>query len=416
MRAVDPAARVRAALRQHAPVLSGAAAWHVLGAGKASVSMLRAAFESVETTPASALCIAPWGVSGLPDGVHLCVGGHPVPSAGSVDAGARALALAEACGERDLLLVLLSGGASALMAAPASGIALGDKQGTTAQLLQRGADIRALNVVRKHLSRIKGGRLAAASRARTLCLVVSDVVGDDLSIIASGPTVPDPSTFADALDVLDRFGGRRLYPPAVVRHLAHGAATGEEELPKPGDSRLARVTTYVLAGRVDALRGAAAAAADLGYRVCVHDPAVTGEARDAAIAHAGVVRAALCGEPSPVCVVSAGETTVTVRGGGRGGRNQEFAVASLPWLADIGRPVVLVSAGTDGIDGPTDAAGAVADDTSAVRAAAAGLSAEATLRDNDAYTFFAALGDLLITGPSGTNVGDIQTVVVGPAP
>jgi hydroxypyruvate reductase len=414
---VDADACVRSALRDLAPTLAAVRRWHVLAAGKAAGPMLRAALDSMPAPPAAAVCVVPHVVTGLPAWVEVCLGGHPVPTPGSVAAGERALALAADCGEDDHFLVLLSGGASALLAAPTGSITLADKQATTQQLLRAGADIHAVNTVRKHLSRTKGGRLAASCRAATPCLAISDVVGDDPSVIGSGPTVADPTTFADALAVIDRHGGTSAYPGAVVEWLQAGLRTGHGESPKPGAASLERVRTKVVASRLEALRGAAAEAARLGYAVTTLQDAIVGEARTAAATHGALVSGVVAGGPrGPLCVVSTGETTVTVTGDGLGGRNQEFALASLPWLNGLDRDAVIVSVGTDGIDGPTDAAGAVADSTTTGRAAAAGVPAADTfLAANDAYHFFDRLGDLVITGPSGTNVGDVQVVMVGAA-
>ena len=358
--------------------------------------------------------------SGLVVGVESCpmppplegvAGNHPIPSQASEDAGRRALAIARAVGPDEELLVLLSGGASALMAAPAEGITLDSKSQTTDTLLRAGADIHALNTVRKHVSRIKGGWLAACSPGRCRTLAVSDVVGDDLSVIASGPTVPDHTTFADALDVLRRFGGVDAFPPPVVSHLTQGAAGRRPETPKPGDPRLARAESTVIGGRRDAMIGAADFARARGYGVVVLDAPVVGEAREAARSHLQEVATRARSAGRPLCVVSSGETTVRVSGSGRGGRNQEFALAAADLLLPLGTAVG-ASIGTDGIDGPTDAAGAVADSTTLTRARAAGLQPSHFLRDNDAYSFFAALGDLIQTGPTGTNVGDLQIFLV----
>jgi hydroxypyruvate reductase len=300
-----------------------------------------------------------------------------------------------------------------MMAAPAAGVSLADKQQTTARLLRAGADIQALNTVRKHLSAIKGGWLAAAARGLTRTLAVSDVVGDDLSVIASGPTVPDASTFAEALDVLRRFGGPEGYPSSVVARLAAGTRGEVAETPKPGDERLSRASASVIGSRRNAMDGAAAEAQSRGYTILRIDEPVVGEARTAALSHLRTVRARARGIARPACIVSSGETTVRVAGHGTGGRNQEFALAAADALASVGAPAALGSAGTDGIDGPTDAAGAIADTTTLDRARAAGLRDPVHyLDDNDAYAFFAALGDLILTGPTGTNVGDLQVILV----
>ena len=348
----------------------------------------------------------------IPDPFVVLAGGHPLPDAGSEQAARRAIALAESTSRDDTLLVLISGGASALMALPADGVTLADKRDATQQLLRAGADIYALNTVRKHLSAIKGGWLAARAAAPCDTLVISDVVGDDLSVIASGPTVADASTFDDALALVRRYGGEDAYPPGVVARLRRGAAGAAAETPKPGDPRLARSRTTVIGSRRDAMAGAAAHAASLGYRVVRIDDAVIGDARSVAVSH---VRAALARAEDvarPACIVSSGETTVHVTGRGRGGRNQEFALAGAAPLAHVAAGAVLASAGTDGVDGPTDAAGGIADSTTLARARAAGVSPERALSDNDAYTALDTLNDLIRTGPTGTNVGDLQVILL----
>jgi glycerate 2-kinase len=338
--------------------------------------------------------------------------GHPMPTSESEAAGRAALAAAAALGPDDYLLVLLSGGASALMAVPAEGLTLDDKRETTAQLLRSGADIHALNTVRKHLSAIKGGRLAIATRARCDVLVISDVVDDDLSVIASGPTVPDGSRFAEALEIVHRFGGEAAFPHRVVSHLAAGAAGTLAETPKPGDPRFERVRTTIIGSRWDAMKGAAAEATARGYQVVLIDEAVVGEARQSAASHLRNALAMAERVRRPACVVSTGETTVQVRGGGTGGRNQEFTLAAAELLNQAGRSCAIASVGTDGVDGPTDAAGAYADATTIDRALAQGLPPDQYLAENDSYTFFHALDDLIHTGPTGTNVGDLQVILL----
>jgi hydroxypyruvate reductase len=357
------------------------------------------------------LVIASEAVS-VPAAFGLIVGGHPLPTAASEAGGRKALALAESTTADDTLLVLISGGASALMALPADGVSLDDKRATTQRLLRAGADIYALNTVRKHLSAIKGGWLAARAPRACHTLVISDVVGDDLSVIASGPTVADASTFADALALLRRFGGEDAYPGPVVARLRAGAAGTVPETPKPGDARLASSTTTIIGSRRDAMAGAATEAASLGFHVARMDDPVVGEARTTAVAHLRAVIARAAGAARPACIVSSGETTVHVTGHGRGGRNQEFALAAAEPLAQASGGALIASVGTDGIDGPTDAAGAIADATTISRARAAGLSPDRALSDNNAYAFFDALGDLIHTGPTGTNVGDLQVILL----
>jgi glycerate 2-kinase len=339
--------------------------------------------------------------------------GHPFPDERSVKAAGTALEIARGTADRDLLVVLLSGGASALMALPAANLTLADKQQTVRLLLAAGADITELNTVRKHLSAIKGGRLASTAGATTMTLAVSDVIGDDLSVIGSGPTVPDPSTFEMALDVLDRRGGRGAYPAAAVDLLQRGAGGEVPETPTAGDLRLARSTARVIGGNGAAIAAARAKAEAIGYHVHVVDRPVTGDARAAARAHLGVVATAAATLPRPLCVLSAGETTVHVKGSGKGGRNQEFALELASPLAALGGCVAAASVGTDGIDGPTDAAGAIVDAMTMARAGACGLAAPARyLDDNNSYAFFAVLDDLIRIGPTNTNVGDLQIVLI----
>lgn len=340
----------------------------------------------------------------------VVIASHPTPTPASEEAGRRALALARSTRGDERLLVLLSGGASSLIAAPAEGVTLADKARATDMLLTRGADIYSLNAVRKHLSAVKGGWLAAAAAAPTTALAISDVVGDDLSVIGSGPTVPDPTTFAEALAVLRAHGGVDTYPPAVVARLSRGARGEIHETPKPGDPRLARSDARVIGGRHDAMRGAAGEARTRGYVVHVTDEPVVGEARKAA--RQRIAKAAGVAHDDRVCLISSGETTVQVAGTGRGGRNQEFALAAADLVESLPRPVALASVGTDGVDGPTDAAGALVDSSTVARATRAGLSPASFLENNDAFAFFGALGDLIHTGPTGTNVGDLQVILL----
>jgi glycerate-2-kinase len=372
--------------------------------------MAAAAHDALADRLHAGVIVSPDAV-GIPAPWRTIVAEHPRPGDGSIAAGHAALALAAATQPVDLLLVLLSGGASSLMAAPAPGLTLDDKRRATTLLLRGGADIHALNTVRKHISAVKGGRLAAAAAARCLTLVISDVVGDDPSVIASGPTVPDASTFEDALRVLDDCGGRAAFPPPLVAHLERGVRGQVEETPKPGDPRLSRAEVRVIGSRPMAMAGAANEARRRGYHTVIIDEPVVGEARDAA---PQLFRCALAlAAAGPCCIVAGGETTVTVAGTGVGGRNQECALALVELMAGLGRPAAFASAGTDGIDGPTDAAGAIATSTTWARGRDAGLEPAAFLAANNSYEFFAALGDLVKTGPTGTNVGDLQVFLLG---
>ena len=412
MRAADAGRLVRAALVDASLVerLKAASRVHVVAVGKAAGPMLNAFAEALSSLhdprPHFLVGIGPARPDALPPRAEWFDSAHPVPDERSVRAARRALDVAAATAPKDLLVVLLSGGASALMALPGEGIALEDKQQTVRQLLKGGATIDELNAVRKHLSAIKGGRLAAATKGHVVTLAISDVVGDDLSVIGSGPTVPDPSTFADALAVLDRRGGRNIYPSAVVTLLERGRRGEIDETPKPDDPRIARSIAHIIGGRMTAVAGAVEKARSRGYHVHVIERPIVGEAREAARAFAEDAGRAAATLPRPACIVGAGETTVVVKGNGLGGRNQEFA------LAMISSGLVFGSIGTDGIDGPTDAAGAVVDPTTAERAAALGLDPQTFLSNNDSYHFFSALDDLLRTGPTGTNVGDVQAALV----
>jgi glycerate-2-kinase len=336
---------------------------------------------------------------------------HPVPDQRSVAAATAAMEIARGATRSDMLLVLMSGGASAMMALPADGLSLDDKKRTSETLLRQGAEVHALNAVRKHLSAIKGGQLAAASGGSVLTLAISDVVGNEPTAIGSGPTVADPTTFNHALDALRQFGGTDAYPVVVIDRLTRGSHREIPETPKPGDPRLARSTTRVIGSSATGVDGARRAAEALGYAVHVYPQPVTGNARDAG---AALVRtaSALPRSDSPVCLLAAGETTVQVSGRGLGGRNQECALGMARGLNAWDGAAVGASVGTDGADGPTDAGGAVVDSTTIARASAAGLDPpEQYLANNDSYRFFDRLGDLVRTGPTGTNVGDIQVIL-----
>jgi hydroxypyruvate reductase len=386
---------------------------HVLSVGKASAQMAAAVTGAPSVAVAEGLVIGPAPQPALKNGLVFVEGSPPVPDERSVEAGRRSLAFARALSADDRLLVLLSGGASSLMAVPGVGLTLADKRETTRRLLLAGADIDALNTVRKHLSGVKGGHLAAVTAASVLTLAVSDVTGDDLSLIGSGPTVPDPSTFHDALSLLARVGGIGAFPPAVVSRLQAGVRGDLPETPKPGDPRLARQVARVIGSRATAAAGAASMAASLGYRTVVRAEPVVGLAREAGPRFVADAASELGAVVAPTCVIATGETTVRVVGSGRGGRNQEVALSAAAHLSRLDAPAALLSGGTDGIDGPTDAAGAICDVTTTNRAMYAGLKApDEYLADNDAYHFFEALGDLVITGPTGTNVGDIAILLV----
>ncbi len=383
----------------------------VLGAGKASAEMARVV-EQHWQGPIGGLVVTRYGHAAPCQRIEIVEAAHPVPDAAGRDAAGRILELAKSAGPDDLVLCLISGGGSALLALPAEGLTLEDKQAVNKALLASGADIHQMNVVRKHLSAIKGGRLAAAAYpARVVSLLISDVPGDQPSSIASGPTVPDPSTFADALAILARFG---IEPPAAVKaHLERGA----EETPKPGDPRLADNVTTIVARPQASLEAAAEVARRSGVTPLILGDSLEGEAREVGRVMAGIARqVATHGQPLPTpCVLlSGGETTVTVRAkGGRGGRNTEFLLGLADQLHGLAGTWA-IAGDTDGIDGSEENAGAVVTPDTLERARAAGLKAAEHLARNDAWSFFAGLDDLVTTGPTLTNVNDFRAVLVLP--
>ncbi|MDR7437269.1 MAG: glycerate kinase [Armatimonadota bacterium] len=424
IRAVDPEVAVSRTVTRRGPILRVGRRRYdlrrvrhvfVVGAGKACAPMAAACERVLGDRLTAGLVVVKYGY-GMPlRRVEVIEAGHPLPDQAGARGAGRILDLVSGAEEPDLVLCLISGGGSALLPAPADGITLEEKMAVTDLLLRSGATIREINAVRKHLSRIKGGRLArAAAPARVVGVVLSDVPGDPLDAIASGPITPDPTTFHDALAVLQRYGLLDRVPPSVRLHLERGAAGQEPDTPKPGDPLFARVQVEVV-GNIDrAVDAAAARAARLGFRPLVLTTRLEGEAREAARVVCSIVRTVR--ERSrpirpPACLLAGGETTVTVRGAGRGGRCQEFALAAA--LAIEGWDGVVVAAcGTDGTDGPTDAAGAVADGATAARARAAGREPARALADNDAYHVFQALGDLLVSGPTRTNVTDLYVALV----
>lgn len=384
--------------------------FYLLAVGKAAPSMASALLQH-GLIPTQGLVIGTHRGSAHLGPLVWHVGGHPSPDERSAAAGREALDLARSLSADDRLLVLLSGGASSVMAVPAGALSIADKRATVSILLSAGADIHALNTVRKHLSAIKGGRLAAACNGTTHTLAISDVVGDDAGVIGSGPTVPDLTTCADARRVIDELDVAPRLPRSAMSVIDAGIGGQVEESIKPGDPRLARSAWHLIGGRHDAMAGAKDEAERLGYHTVVLDAPVVGEARHAGSGYvARILRDPLS---SPACVISSGETTVKVIGDGVGGRNQEFVLAAATTLSNLPEGATIASVGTDGIDGPTDAAGAVADTWTLQRARRAGLSDPAEyLARNDSYSFFERLDDLIVTGPTDTNVGDVQVALI----
>ena len=350
----------------------------------------------------------------LPATLTLHEAGHPIPNEAGQEGALRILDLARQAGEHDLLFCLISGGGSALLPAPVEGITLADLQALTGAMLRCGATINEINAVRKHCSRLKGGQLArVAAPATVISLVLSDVVGNPLDVIASGPTVPDTTTFGDAYAVLDKFGIVDEVPQAIVDHLRAGMAGDVPDTPKPGDPLFDRVQNVIVGSNAIAARAAEAAAREMGWHTLVLSTYVEGEAREIALVGAAIAKS-LVSEgwpiPRPACVIAGGETTVTVRGTGKGGRNQEIALAAAIAL-DGWQGVTLFTLATDGTDGPTDAAGAVVDGQTVSRARELGMSAADYLARNDSYSFFDRLDDLIRTGPTNTNVNDLLFVL-----
>lgn len=384
----------------------------VLGAGKASAAMA-AAVEAAWDGPLEGLVVTRYGHAVPCERIEIVEAAHPVPDEAGRAAAARMLDMARGAGPDDLVLCLISGGGSALLTLPAEGIPFADMQAVNTALLKSGADIAQMNTVRRHLSAVTGGRLAAAAYpARVVSLIISDVPGDDPAAIASGPTVADPTTFADAAAVLARYG---IDAPASVK--AHLAAA-RDETPKPGDPRLATADTLMIATPQMSLDAAAAVARAAGIAPLILGDALEGEASEVGKVLAGIARAAATtGHPAPApCVLlSGGETTVTVRGPGRGGRNVEFLLALA--LALNGAPgISALAADTDGIDGGGPAAGALVGPDTLARARALGLDPRAMLAANDAHPLFEALGDTVVTGPTLTNVNDFRAILVTPRP
>jgi glycerate 2-kinase len=388
----------------------------VVGAGKAGAPMVKALEDLLGDRISDGVIVVKEG-HGLPlQHVRTHEAGHPVPDERGIRGAEDILSLVSAAGARDLVLCVISGGGSALLVAPAEGVALADKQEVTRILLACGADIHEINTVRKHLSRAKGGWLArCAHPATVITLILSDVIGDDLNVIGSGPTVPDPSTFADAEGVFKKYDIWQRIPSSVKDRFQKGLRGDIQDTPKSGDLAFQSCYFELVGTNIQALIAASKEAERQGYRPLILSSTVEGEAREVVkmlTAIAKEVRSSANPIPAPACILCGGETTVTLQGGGKGGRNQEFALAAALIIEGM-ENVVVLSGGTDGTDGPTDAAGAIADGTTVTRARAKGFDPLDYLRRNDSYHLLQALGDLVITGPTRTNVMDVYMVLVG---
>ena len=387
----------------------------VIGAGKASAAMARGVEETLGEKINSGTIITKYDHAVSLDKVRIVEAGHPVPDEEGYRGAQKIVHFLASMNEKDLVFFLISGGGSALLPFPYEGLILEDKQCVTKILLEVGANIQEINTLRKHLSQVKGGRLAKIANPATLIsLILSDVIGDDLDSIASGPTVPDRSTFRDCVDIVEKYQiTDRL--PSVIMDIFNKGIRGEiEDTPEAGDPAFERTQNLIIGSNIKAVEEAAKKATELGYNTLILSTFIEGETRDVAGVHAAIAKEILSsGNPieRPACVISGGETTVTIRGGGKGGRNQEFSLAAAMDIDGL-ENVVLLSAGTDGTDGPTDAAGAISDGETVARARKLGMDPSHYLRENDSYHFFEALGDLILTGPTFTNVMDLRLVFV----
>lgn len=388
----------------------------VTGAGKASALMAQATEEVLKDKIDKGLVITKEGSDVPLKKIELCFGGHPFPDENGAKGTQEILQMLSEAGDNDLVIFLLSGGGSALLVSPAEGISLKDKQKMVQLLFECGANIDEMNTLRKHISKVKGGRLAQiAYPAQTISLILSDVIGDRLDSIASGPTAPDPTTFDDCFEILNRYKLLDKIPESVKLFLQGNKGKQENETLKPGDMVFEKVENLIVGSNLLALKEAELEAKKLGFNTLLLSSTVSGDTTKTAKEHASLAREIIKGQkkPSPpACVISGGETTVEIKGNGRGGRNQEFALVSAMEIDGL-KDVAISSINTDGIDGPTDAAGAICDGTTVSRAKKLNLNPEDYLRRNDSYHFFEKLGDLIKTGPTNTNVMDIHIILVG---
>jgi len=389
---------------------------YVVGGGKAGASMAAAIEDILDDRITEGFVNVKYGYTARSEKIRIHEADHPVPDEAGREGAEEIVRLAKNAEERDLLICLISGGGSALLPLPVQGISLSEKQDVTKKLLACGASINEINAVRKHMSRFKGGQLARFSYPATLItFILSDVIGNYLDVIASGPTVPDRSTFGDVQEILRRYKIWYKIPDTVRNHFEKGINGNIPETPKAGENIFSKTQNVVVGSNIQAVMAGAEKARGLGYQTMVLSSFIEGETKDVARVHAAIAKEILqSGNPVsvPACVVSGGETTVTIQGKGKGGRNQEFCLASSIDIAGLD-PVVIMSGGTDGTDGPTDAAGAICDGKTVERAVDQGMNASNYLCDNNAYVFFKSLNDLLITGPTNTNVMDLRLVLVG---
>jgi hydroxypyruvate reductase len=387
----------------------------LVGTGKASNSMAKAVEEIFGDRMTKGVVTTKYGHLLSLKKTEIIEAGHPIPDQKGYEGAKKIHSLLKKTGPKDLVIFILSGGGSALLPFPADGIELKEKQEMTQLLLDCGADIKEINTIRKHISRMKGGWLTRWAYPSTVIgFILSDVVGDQLDVIGSGPTVPDPSTFEEAWEILKKYDLLNEIAPSIQKHLILGKEGKVEETPKPGDVVFERVYNSLIGSNILALRAAEKEATSLGLNTLILSSSIEGETREASRFHTAIAKEVISSGnpiPKPACILSGGETTVTIKGKGLGGRNQEFALAGALEISGIEK-VVLLSGGTDGTDGPTDASGAMVDHTTVHRAKSMGLDPKAHLENNDAYPFFQKLGDLLITGPTHTNVMDVRILLV----
>jgi hydroxypyruvate reductase len=387
----------------------------LIGTGKASNLMAQAIEEIFGEWVTKGIITIKYGHLLPLKKTKIIEAGHPIPDQNGYEGAKKIQNLLKESGPKDLVIFLLSGGGSALLPFPAEGIGLKEKQEVTQLLLDCGADIKEINTIRKHISQMKGGWLAKWAYPSTVIgFILSDVVGDQLDVIGSGPTVPDPSTFEEAWEILKKYELLNEISPSIQNYLQLGKKGKKEETPKPGEVAFEKVYNHLIGSNILALRAAEKEAKSLGFNTLILSSSIVGETREAALFHSAIAKEVISSGnpiPKPACLLSGGETTVTIKGNGLGGRNQEFTLAGAIEISGIEK-MVLLSGGTDGTDGPTDATGAVADTSTVQRAILMGLNPKTHLKNNDAYPFFQKLGDLLITGPTHTNVMDIRILLV----
>ncbi len=424
LKAVDPVNAVKKKLKREGNILTLEGRTYslkdykniyVIGMGKAAASMASAIEDILGGRITTGVVNVKYGHSVPLKIIKVNEAGHPIPDEKGLRGTQEIVELLNKSGSEDLVICLISGGGSALLPLPAADITLQDKQELTSALLNCGATIHEINALRKQISGVKGGRLAKLAYPSTvISLILSDVIGDNLDVIASGPTVPDTHSFHDCLDIVNKYGLKQEAHGAVIDYIEKGCAGGHEETPKPDDPAFERTQNVIIGSNIGAVRAANKKALELGYNSLILSTFIHGETEEVAKVHTAIAEEIISsGNPAekPACIISGGETTVTIEGTGQGGRNQEFVLAAAIHIEGL-KNVVILSGGTDGTDGPTDAAGAIADGDTVSRAHDLGLDPYAYLCDNDSYNFFKPLGDLLITGPTHTNVMDVRVMLV----